>query len=111
MLRPQPPRKTSGIGIAAALLLLSLLALPTLALRAPTANQEVAILFAPGTEHEEAFRAVIGAGGLSTREGGWPNVIVARFPEPLGWSGLWKMGALVALDPLAFGACFVSEGD
>ncbi|MEX2629384.1 MAG: hypothetical protein WD341_05540 [Tistlia sp.] len=90
---------------AAALLLSSLLAVPALALRQPSAGQEVALLFPPGTPAESALRAVAAADGLAVRAGGFDNLLVARFPHDLGWPAIWRLGALAALDPAFAGAC------
>jgi hypothetical protein len=90
---------------AGALLLASLLALPALALRAPVAERDVALLFVPGTSVEEALQAVAAADGLAVRGGGFDNLLVARFPRDLDWTALWELGALAALDPAVAGAC------
>ncbi len=98
-----------GILLAVALILLSALLLPLLAVRQPGPQAEVALVFAPGTGRDAALAAVASAEGRAVRAGAWPNVLVAVFPRRLAWSELWRRGALVALDPQAFGACLLSK--
>lgn len=90
---------------ALGLLLASLLLLPALSLRTPAAGQEVALLFPPGTSAEAGLAAVAAADGLAVRAGGFDNLLVARFPSDLGWTALWRLGALAAIDPAVAGAC------
>lgn len=100
----------AGLQLAAVLTLLSVLALLLLSLRQPQPDIEVALIFAPGTSQDAALSAVAEANGRTVRPGAWPNILVAVFPQELAWQELWKMGALAAIDPLAFGACLVSDG-
>ncbi|WP_119167727.1 hypothetical protein [Algihabitans albus] len=100
----------AGLRLAAALILLSALALLTLSLRQPQPEMEVALIFAPGTSQDAALIAVAEANGRTVRPGAWSNILVAVFPKELAWNELWEMGALVAVDPLAFGACLISDG-
>lgn len=88
-----------------ALLALSLLVMPALALRSPSAGEEIALLFPPGTAAQAAMAAVAAADGLAVRQGGAGNLLVARFARDLGWRGVWQLGALAALDPAVAGAC------
>lgn len=88
-----------------ALLLLGLLVLPALALRTPAAGEDVALLFPPGTPAEQAMIAIAAADGLAVRQGGIEGLLVARFGRDLGWSDIWALGALAALDPAMAGAC------
>lgn len=106
---PAPHRSGSAGGRAllpaAALLAVSLLVMPALALRAPAADREVALLFPPGTSTADLLRAVAAADGLAVRPGGFDNLLVARFPRDLDWPAVWDLGALAALDPAVAGAC------
>lgn len=90
---------------ALVLLFASLLVMPVLAVRTPAAGQEVALLFPPGTSSDAAIGAVASADGLLVRPGGFDNLLIARFPHALGWLALWRLGAMVALDPAVAGAC------
>ncbi|WP_421707529.1 hypothetical protein [Algihabitans sp.] len=100
----------AGLRLAAALILLSVLALLLLSLRQPQPDIEVALIFTPGTSQDAALVAVAEANGKTVRPGAWSNILVAVFPRELAWADLWQMGALAAIDPLAFGACLVSDG-
>jgi hypothetical protein len=99
-----------GLALALALLGASLLVLPLLALRQPTAGQEVALLFPPGTGRDAALAALDPAVLRAVRAGGADNVLVVRPRRDLAWREVWGTGALAAFDPLAFGSCLVSWG-
>ncbi len=103
--RQESAARPASLLPALLLLALSLLTLPLLSLRSPAAGQEVALLFPPGTTAAESLRAVAAAEGLAVRSGGFDNLMVARFPRDLGWSSVWELGALAALDPAVAGAC------
>ncbi|SMF06805.1 hypothetical protein SAMN06265365_102313 [Tistlia consotensis] len=107
--RQQAPDAAAG-GLRAllpalVLLLVSLLVMPALAVRLPSAGQEVALVFPPGTSSDAAIGAVASADGLLVRPGGFDNLMIARFPHALGWLALWRLGVVVALDPAVAGAC------
>lgn len=110
--RSKDPRskERGDFWFAASLILLSALALPLLSLRQPGPEMEVAVIFAPGTSQDAAMAGVAMANGRFIRPGAWSNVLIAVFPRELAWRDLWSIGALVAIDPQAFGSCLVSNG-
>lgn len=68
----------------------------------------VAAVFPPGVERAAALAAVVEAGGLVLREGGWGTVIVVHSDE-VGFAGrLRRAGAWLVLDPRSAAGCLLT---
>jgi hypothetical protein len=68
----------------------------------------LAAVFPPGTDRPAAVAAVVGAGGLIVREGGWGTVLVAHSNEGGFAARLRRAGAWLVVDPKSAAGCLVT---
>ena len=107
-------RKTEaqGIGVllpAITLILLSVLMLGGLSVKTPAAGEQVAVVFPPGTPQVRAMAKLDGLGARVVRGGAFGNVVVAHFDTARSWADLRRVGAWIAIDPLAAGGCLLAD--
>ncbi len=88
------------------LLLGSLALLPLLAVSAPQAQTQRALVFAADLSVATQAKRVAALGGRLVRPGGSGRVLVAEFSQAVSWAALFRNGVVLSLDPLAFGGCF-----
>jgi hypothetical protein len=92
-----------GIGTA----LLGAFVLLVLSYRVPAADDQVALVFAPGTTANQTVEAVGTLGGQLVRPGSLANIVIAHFEAPVAATTLARAGVWLSLDPLALGGCLV----
>ncbi len=94
-----------SIAPAFALALGTGLFLSALSLRAPAAQEPVALFFDPTIGSDAALHRVAALDGRIVRVGGLRNVVVAVFERDLDVAQLWRHGAWIGIDPVFFGGC------
>lgn len=72
---------------------------------------QVAVVFPPWVDLTEAATRVAGADGRPVRQGRFENIVIAAPNGPGFIDDLYEQGAILVVDPIAFGGCFVSEDD
>lgn len=111
--RVHPAARRKG-ALASAIILSLLAVLGVLALQAFSVRDGApgAVLFPSGTSEAQAFAAVVNAGGLpirATRAVFSDGVVWIAAPADASFfSNVIDKGALVILNPLAFGGCFLA---
>jgi hypothetical protein len=91
---------------AAALLLVSFIAVAALSLQVRPGTEIVAIAFPPWWTTQEAFEAAASADAEIVRTTAIPSLLVVKPDGEEGLSRLRKAGAWLAIDPQAIAACF-----
>lgn len=94
-----------SVAPAFALALGTALFLATLSLRAPVAQEPVALFFDPMVSSDAALHRVAALDGRIVRIGGWSNIVVAVFDRDVAVSQLWRHGAWMGIDPVFVGGC------
>jgi len=91
------------------LLLVSLLAIPVLAVSPPPAGGQRALIFAAELPPTERLRRIGALDGRIVREGATARVVIAEFDRAVAWRELLSIGAILSVDPLALGGCFAAQ--
>lgn len=95
---------------ASAMAVASLVALAGLEAR-PRGFAEVAAVFPPWLTRDQAFAAVVAAGGVVVRQGIVGTILVVHGDDPGVIGRLRAAGAWAVVDPVAFGGCLVRPED
>jgi hypothetical protein len=99
------PSRLTSLAPALIFLVLSVLALASLAIQ-PTRNQhELAVLSPPWDGLIQTAALVTMAGGKLVDSGGLSNLVVASSDSPGFASALYRAGAWLVLNPIAFHGC------
>lgn len=101
----KPKESWRSFAPALALAVGTSLFLAALGLRAPAAQEPVAIFFGPNVGSDAALHQIAALDGRIVRVGGWSNVVVAVFDQDIPVTQLWRHGAWMGLDPVFFGGC------
>lgn len=104
-------RRDFGLWPALVLSLLAIFAAMALEVFAINPARPAAILFPAGISEEQAYLAIVDAGGLPVRPA--RSVIhdgvvwIAAAADPDFFSSVWQGGALAVINPVAFGGCLL----
>jgi hypothetical protein len=101
-------RETAGrhpLAPALAMLVASVAMLLGLAVRLPSADAQVALVFPPGISRAQAMAGLAGLDARIVRAGGFGNIVIAHFDRPASWGELRRLGVLLSLDPIVAGGC------
>ncbi|WP_282609428.1 hypothetical protein [Pelagibius sp. Alg239-R121] len=101
--KPQSPWRS--VAPALALAFGTSLFLAALSLRAPAAQEPVALFFNPTVSSDAALHQVAALDGRIVRVGGFRNVVVAVFDRDVTVAQLWRHGAWIGIDPVFVGGC------
>jgi hypothetical protein len=96
---------------AAALLLLSWIAIAALSLQIRADAEVVAVAFPLWWSTQQAFQAAASANVRIVRTTAIPAVLVVRLGDGAGLTRLREAGAWLAIDPRAVAACLTLEGE
>ena len=107
-LSDRKPNETLATVLAASIGLASLAPLGWLQAR-PQEPTEVAAVFAPWIGAQSAFFRVLDAGGLVVRQGLLDSILVVRGTDAGLIERLYAAGAVMVIDPRAFGGCLVGR--
>ena len=103
-------RRVFDTAIMAAVSLGTLLVTAQAALKPVHPETGVAVIYAPWTDFDDAFRRAVGAGARFVRAGGVPFVVVV-VPEDSGFEQRVRAGGPWMLaDPVALAGCFNALG-
>lgn len=91
---------------AAVLLVVSWLAIASLALHARGGAEIVAVVFPPWWNSQQVFAAAASADATIVRTTAIAALLVVSLPEHDGMTRLRRAGAWLAMDPQAIAACF-----
>jgi hypothetical protein len=91
---------------AAALLVVSFIAIAALSLQARPGSEVVAVAFPPWWSDEEVLLAAASANAAIVRMTALPALLVVRPDNHDGMTRLHRAGAWLAMDPQAIAACF-----
>jgi len=93
---------------ASALLLVSWIAVASLALRLPATSETAAVVFPPWWTAAQAIAAIASADAAVVRTGIVPTILIVQLTKPGGLKRLRATGAWFILNPQAVGGCFTT---
>jgi hypothetical protein len=96
---------------AVLLLVVSWVAIASLALQARAGAEIVAVAFPPWWSSREVISAAASAGAAIVRTTAIPALLVVRPPDHDGLTRLREAGVWLAMDPQAISACFSKLGE
>jgi hypothetical protein len=91
---------------AAALLVVSWIAIAALSLQVRPGSEVVAVVFPPWWSAQQVLQAAASANAAIVRMTAIPVVLVVRPDDQAGLTRLREAGVWLAIDPLAVAACF-----
>ena len=94
---------------AAALLIVSWIAIAALSLQVRPGAEIVAVAFPPWWDSQEVFTAAASANAAIVRMTAIPSLLVVRPDNQDGLARLRQAGAWLTIDPQAIAACFAKQ--